>query len=345
MGDVIILADTIISLRKHYGSNINFSIILLIQNKELYELFLKDHGINAIYVTRNYGLKDTNEDVDIIANKIFKKIKFDQILVLRRFLTESTCNLISKFDSEILIPNSDDFKKYKKRFSYKNNIKPINISANKIHELEYLNNFIRINFPKLIFKKYINLKENFQKKNKVISICLSGRSWFFLKWYYLIIRFIILGYEINLIGQGVSLNRKFFIFKLFKSINYYINSINLTEIITLLYKSDFYIGNDTGISHLSSNILKKVFIIHGGGGLLRWFPWPNSRNQVIFYYLLGCFDCRWLCKFKNVNKYKCIRSIDHKYVFNKIINLAYKDLNNTIVINTNKNNLLNYEII
>ncbi len=43
----------------------------------------------------------------------------------------------------------------------------------------------------------------------------------------------------------------------------------------------YYIGNDTGLTHIASLYVDKVIIIHGGSGLSRFFPWPDQSNQYI----------------------------------------------------------------
>ena len=45
---------------------------------------------------------------------------------------------------------------------------------------------------------------------------------------------------------------------------------------------EYYIGNDTGISHIAMLVCDKVVIHHGGGGLGRFFPWPDHKKESSF---------------------------------------------------------------
>jgi len=58
-----------------------------------------------------------------------------------------------------------------------------------------------------------------------------------------------------------------------------------------------YVGNDTGLSHFASLIVRKCLVILGGGTFRRFFPWPVGCNQHIVYHGLDCFDCGWQCKY------------------------------------------------
>ena len=73
-----------------------------------------------------------------------------------------------------------------------------------------------------------------------------------------------------------------------------------------------YIGNDTGLSHFASLVVKKCLIIMGGGTFRRFFPWPDSTNQNLVYHGLECFDCNWQCKF---DSRRCLALVTPRSVY------------------------------
>lgn len=85
-----------------------------------------------------------------------------------------------------------------------------------------------------------------------------------------------------------------------------------------LQKCDAYIGNDTGLSHFASLIVRKCLIILGGGTFRRFFPWPDNDNQYLVYYGLDCFDCNWQCKFEHR---KCVTLVTPIDVFSTILEI------------------------
>lgn len=62
-----------------------------------------------------------------------------------------------------------------------------------------------------------------------------------------------------------------------------------------LQRFDWYIGNDSGISHVASLACKHLLVILGGGTFGQYFPWPGSHHQTIVYRNMDCFGCNWFC--------------------------------------------------
>jgi ADP-heptose:LPS heptosyltransferase len=62
-----------------------------------------------------------------------------------------------------------------------------------------------------------------------------------------------------------------------------------------LQQHSYYIGNDTGLTHLASVFCRRVVVVCGGGTFRRFFPWSTASNQHVIYHSLPCFDCHWKC--------------------------------------------------
>jgi ADP-heptose:LPS heptosyltransferase len=90
-----------------------------------------------------------------------------------------------------------------------------------------------------------------------------------------------------------------------------VGNLSFSDTASRLQEYPFYIGNDTGLSHLATLVAEKVLIIYGGGTFRRFFPWQTAINQHIIYKGLDCFDCNWICK--HAERY-CLTSIGSKDV-------------------------------
>jgi glycosyltransferase involved in cell wall biosynthesis/ADP-heptose:LPS heptosyltransferase len=63
----------------------------------------------------------------------------------------------------------------------------------------------------------------------------------------------------------------------------------------LAKKSVFYLGNDTGLMHMTAALRKPVLAIFGGGHWPRFLP--QSQVGLIFVSPMPCFYCTWKCLF------------------------------------------------
>ena len=90
--------------------------------------------------------------------------------------------------------------------------------------------------------------------------------------------------------------------------------INFQDIITLLRKSILLITNDNAISHLGCKLDCNMIGLLGGGQFGRFAPY-GSQKQKWLYHEMECYNCEWVCKYK---EFKCIQNISVKSVKDNI---------------------------
>ena len=137
----------------------------------------------------------------------------------------------------------------------------------------------KIYIPKTIFNQI--KKFFFNKQDKILSIALGANSSFKIwpteKYIALLNKMNNKFDQVFLLGD----NRDFFKAEFFRK-NYKNKSINLCgklsliESAAIIKKSDFFIGNDSGLGHIASALNIPCFIIFGVGNPLRYRPWGNK---------------------------------------------------------------------
>jgi ADP-heptose:LPS heptosyltransferase len=123
-----------------------------------------------------------------------------------------------------------------------------------------------------------------------------------------------------------------------KRIHVYIGKENeLTELSILILNSKFYIGNDTGTTHLAAVLQIPVFSIFGGGTWPRFIPFTNQK--MILMNQLPCFGCNWGCY---LGKTVCIQGITFDNVRDLFRNFVrnYNSIDEIINLNLNLNEIL-----
>ena len=103
------------------------------------------------------------------------------------------------------------------------------------------------------------------------------------------------------------------------SVQSHVGKLTLRETAQEMRRFQFYIGNDSGLTHLASLIIEKVLIISGGGGFRRFFPWPHAKNQHVIYKGMGCYDCAWQCQYSE--RY-CLSEIEPRQVLAYFTDIA-----------------------
>lgn len=98
----------------------------------------------------------------------------------------------------------------------------------------------------------------------------------------------------------------------------YLNDLNIVELASLLSRAKFYIGNDSGVSHLSSALGTPSLIIFGPTSPKIWAP--LSERSKIIYTNYSCSPCsqkkRDLCK-----EQECLKTLSAEEVFEKFKSL------------------------
>ena len=58
-----------------------------------------------------------------------------------------------------------------------------------------------------------------------------------------------------------------------------------------------FIGNDSGFTHIAKALRKKFIGIIGGASYGIYFPYNLTSNEILLFYPLDCFGCKWNCIF------------------------------------------------
>lgn len=340
IGDFILATGIIKSLMNHFST---IDLVTCIENKEIVDMF--DPFNKVFYVSRD-SLSHENNTIPAFDKYVLEDIsieEYDVAIVLRRFIRSSTFVIMDSIVAKRKVlcwqyptnlEYADALKLSETWEHYEGNVKTLHES---LYYKIFLEKIFNINIS---IEPSLRIKRLDKKKRNTISICLDGRGWVIHsceeeekhKWVNLINKLVNEGFEIYLLGKSYYAQK---LAKIIELINIkvfnYVDRISLVETIGLLNKSEFYIGNDTGISHLAGIYSGEVFVIHGGGGLSRFFPWPNSSNQKIISAELECFDCCWIC---HKESYECITEVDYTDVYGFFI----KNIRNLKFVYTNMSN-------
>ena len=156
--------------------------------------------------------------------------------------------------------------------------------------------------------------------NKAVALGISGSSarWADENWLQTARLLAQGGWKIGLFGGRDSSALAIRICESVECVNE-VGNLSFSDTASRLQEYPFYIGNDTGLSHLASLVVKKVLIIYGGGTFRRFFPWETAINQHVIYKGLDCFDCTWSCKHPERYCLTSIKSNDVVQFFDEIV--------------------------
>jgi ADP-heptose:LPS heptosyltransferase len=105
----------------------------------------------------------------------------------------------------------------------------------------------------------------------------------------------------------------------------HISDLELVMVASILSLCDFYIGNDSGITHLASSVMKRVIAIFGPTDPLLWRP--MAKGSKVISADLGCIPCERVISRDTAGKvskdchFKCFTDISVQRVFDEIINI------------------------
>ena len=100
---------------------------------------------------------------------------------------------------------------------------------------------------------------------------------------------------------------------------------NLLELVALVRKSRFVVGNDTGTIHLAACLKILSVCILGGGHYGIFQPYPPELINNVFteavYRKMECYDCTWSCyKASTFDKpFPCISAITVDDVWDRVV--------------------------
>ena len=104
----------------------------------------------------------------------------------------------------------------------------------------------------------------------------------------------------------------------------YAGQTTLSELTSLLAKSQILISNETGTVHIANAVGTPTVCILGGGHFGRFVPYPELSGQTnllkIAYHKMPCYGCDWKCVYhiKEEDPAPCISNISVDAVWNEV---------------------------
>lgn len=93
----------------------------------------------------------------------------------------------------------------------------------------------------------------------------------------------------------------------------------LINIPNIIYNSKLFIGNDSGLTHISYRLGIPVIAILGGGYYGKFFPYKKlNEKSCDYFFKLNCFGCGCNCIY---GKPYCITDINKEIVLSKILEI------------------------
>jgi ADP-heptose:LPS heptosyltransferase len=96
-------------------------------------------------------------------------------------------------------------------------------------------------------------------------------------------------------------------------------SLNLGKLAALLVRSDLYLGNDSGVSHLAAALGVATAVLFGPSNVARWAP--RGKNVTVVTQDADCAPCT-VSTMKRCPHRKCLTTLKPEYVIKKLAGLA-----------------------
>lgn len=287
------------------------------QNKEIAEMI---PGLNKVfYISRdNLNLRKSFDEMDFCDKQTIldlMDINYDLLIVLRRYIRQSTFKIASYVKAEKKymcwnVPTNLSYSEAEK-LSVGNYV--FQASSIIFSELEYFKCFveeifnIKIDIKDVLPKLSMDV-ENVEVDSNKIGLIIGGSScrWDLRNWGELIEYFLKENKDIVLFGGDDALKDSEWLKDKYPTIENEVGKLGFKESIQELKSLQMIIGNDTGFMHFASLYTKKCMVILGGGTFRHFFPWPSTFNQYVIYYGMSCYDCNWVCR---LNERQCLIEI------------------------------------
>jgi ADP-heptose:LPS heptosyltransferase len=96
-------------------------------------------------------------------------------------------------------------------------------------------------------------------------------------------------------------------------------NLNLAELSALLQRSDLYLGNDSGVSHLAAALRVPTAVLFGPSNVARWGP--LGKNVKVLTQNTACSPCA-VPAMKHCPHRKCLTTLEPEYVTSKLARLV-----------------------
>ena len=256
IGDAVMTLPTLIYLKKMYPSA-KFDLICDIRSVEIFQSF---PSINKIYIREKKG-------------GIYYQFRFI------RKIRQTNYDLAVDLKTDFLLW----FLRAKRKIRKVNNK---SLHSVEKHFISICSNLKKIPDPKIYIptKLQNNIKKVFpSNKGKTVALALGANSnhkvWPTKNYVRLLKLLKIKFANIILIGSKNEMDKAQLFKKLYtKKVYDFCGKLTLLETASVIKKSDFFIGNDSGLGHIASAVNTQSFIIFGDGDPDRYHPWGNKSS-------------------------------------------------------------------
>ena len=256
IGDAVMTLPTLIYLKKIYPSA-KFDLICDMRSVEIFQSF---PSINKIYIREKKG-------------GIYYQLRFI------RKIRQTNYDLAVDLKTDFLLW----FLRAKRKIRKMNNK---SLHSVEKHFISICSNLKKIPDPKIyIPTKLQNKIKNIFPSNKGKTIALAlGANSNHKVWptenYVCLLKLLKLKFaNIILIGSKNEMDKAQLFKKLYtKKVYDFCGKLTLLETASIIKKSDFFIGNDSGLGHIASAVNTQNFIIFGDGDPDRYRPWGNKSS-------------------------------------------------------------------
>jgi len=256
IGDAVMTLPTLIYLKKIYPSA-KFDLICDMRSVEIFQSF---PSINKIYIRDKKG-------------GIYYQFRFI------RKIRQTNYDLAVDLKTDFLLW----FLRAKRKIRKVNNK---SLHSVEKHFISICSNLKKIPDPKIYIPNKLqnNIKKVFpSNKGKTIALALGANSNHKV-WptenYVCLLKLLKLKFaNIILIGSKNEMDKAQLFKKLYtKKVFDFCGKLTLLETASIIKKSDFFIGNDSGLGHIASAVNTQNFIIFGDGDPDRYRPWGNKSS-------------------------------------------------------------------
>ena len=256
IGDAVMTLPTLIYLKKMYPSA-KFDLICDMRSVEIFQSF---PSINKIYIREKKG-------------GIYYQFRFI------RKIRQTNYDLAVDLKTDFLLW----FLRAKRKIRKVNNK---SLHSVEKHFISICSNLKKIPDPKIYIptKLQNNIKKVFpSNKGKTVALALGANSnhkvWPTKNYVRLLKLLKIKFANIILIGSKNEMDKAQLFKKLYtKKVYDFCGKLTLLETASVIKKSDFFIGNDSGLGHIASAVNTQSFIIFGDGDPDRYHPWGNKSS-------------------------------------------------------------------
>ena len=313
IGDLILASGLIAAVGKHFDGNVD--LVTCADNQEIAEgieplrnrYYVSRDGIHFIKKLLKLGFMIPRvPKADQLVLCAIQKEHYDTVICLRRFVRQSSLVIMQKVRGEKKFcawefpTNATRSQAERASKGWEHNIGPAEMLSELDYNKLFLGGALNATFasdPHLSFCK----KQTCSPKTRMIALGLGGGStnWPPGNWIELAMRLSSDGWGLLLLGGNDVANLAEHIVMKVPDADNRIGHLTWRQTSELLFDCEAYIGNDTGLSHFASLILRKCLVVLGGGTYRRFIPWPETNSQHVIYHGLDCFDCLWECKFQD----------------------------------------------